>query len=199
MLLATLESSLNRNLAASSTARILCARLNGKSLRVSLTGLSMDFVVRSEGEQLRLVQDGTTTADATLSGTPLGLLSLARQQATSTAGSGVQIAGDAEVAQGFSELLKHARPDLEEELSRVVGDVAAHQIGKTARTLLGVGQRMGTTLLQNMGEYLSEESRDVPSKTEAEEFNREVEVLRDDVERLDARLALLERKPSRTP
>lgn len=194
MLLAKIESSLNRNLAASSTARGLCARLAGKSLRVSLTGLSMDFVVRSEGEQLRLAQDSTAAADATLSGTPLDLLSLVRQQSSNTlSGSGVQIAGNAEVAQGFSELLKQVKPDLEEELSRVVGDVAAHQLGNTARSLLGFGKRMGNTLLQNVGEYLSEESRDVPSKTEVEEFNREVDVLRDDVDRLAARLSQYER------
>jgi ubiquinone biosynthesis protein UbiJ len=122
------------------------------------------------------------------------LLSLARQQAKSTSGSSVRIEGDAEVAQNFSELLKQAKPDIEEELSRIVGDVAAHQIGNTVRSLLGFGKRVGDTLLQNVAEYLSEESRDVPSKTEAEEFNHDVDVLRDDVARFAARLNSLARK-----
>jgi ubiquinone biosynthesis protein UbiJ len=118
------------------------------------------------------------------------------QQARSTTGSSVHIEGDAEVAHGFSELLKLAKPDLEEELSRVVGDVAAHQLGNTVRSLLGFGRRVGDTFLQNAGEYLSEEGRDVPSKTEAEEFTRGVDTLRDDVERFAARLNALERKTS---
>jgi ubiquinone biosynthesis protein UbiJ len=155
-------------------------------------------VLRSRGEQLHLQHSREpVTADASLSGSPMGLMNLASKQATSIAGSSVRIEGDAEVAQGFSELLKQAKPDFEEELSRVVGDVAAHQLGNTARSLLGFGKRVGDTLLQNIGEYLSEEGRDVPSKTEAEEFNRDVDVLRDDVDRLEARLMALERSQNR--
>lgn len=194
MLLSALEANLNRNIAASSAARALRARLSGKSLRLQLTGLPMEFHVSSDGERIKLSNDAAASADATLSGSPLGLLSLAQQHATSTSGSSVRIEGDAEVAQKFSELLKQAKPDIEEELSRIIGDVAAHQIGNTVRSLLGFGRRVGDTLLQNVGEYLSEEGRDVPSKTEADEFNHDVDVLRDDVERFEARLNALARK-----
>jgi len=194
MLLSVLEANLNRNIAASSAARALCARLNGKSMLLQLTGLPMEFVLRAEAERVQLISNSSMAVDATLSGSPLGLLGLAQQQARSTAGSSVRIEGDAEVAQNFSELLKQAKPDIEEELSRIVGDVTAHQIGNTVRSLLGFGRRVGDTLLQNVGEYLSEEGRDVPSKTEADEFNRDVDVLRDDVERFAARLNALARK-----
>ena len=85
-------------------------------------------------------------------------------------GGSVHIEGDAEVAQAFSELLKQARPDLEEELSRVIGDVAAHQVGNVARAALGFGQRAADTFTQNVAEFLQEESRDVPTRTEADEF-----------------------------
>lgn len=194
MLLAALEAALNRNIAASSAARGLCTRLTGKSLRLQLAGLPLEFVLRSDGERIQLQYSrAASVTDASLSGSPLGLLSLAGKQATSTSGSSVRIEGDAEVAQGFSELLTQARPDIEEELSRVVGDVAAHQLGNTVRSLFGFGKRIGDTFLQNVGEYLSEEGRDVPSRTEAEEFSRDVDTLRDDVERLQARLTAVER------
>ena len=109
-------------------------------------------------------------------------------------GGAVHIEGDAEVAQTFSELLKQARPDLEEELSRVIGDVAAHQVGNVARSALGFARRAADTFAQNVAEYLQEEGRDVPSRTEADEFVTGVDRLRDDVDRLEARLQLLERK-----
>jgi ubiquinone biosynthesis protein UbiJ len=198
MLLSTLEASLNRNIAASSAARALCARLNGKSLRVQLTGIPREFVMRAQDEHLSISDQASGDTDASLSGSPLGFLNLAAQQtATTLSGSSVRIEGDAEVAQGFSELLKQARPDIEEELSRMIGDVAAHQIGNSVRSMLSFGRRVGDTLLQNVGEYLSEEGRDVPSRTEAEEFNRDVDTLRDDVERFAARLGNLERQHSK--
>lgn len=195
MLLATFESTLNRNIAASLTARALCTKLNGKGLRVELIGVPLTFTVRAAQDRVNLTRNADTAVDATLSGSPLGLLSLTGKQPEALLrGGSVRIAGDAEVAQGFRDLLKAAQPDFEEELSRVIGDVAAHQIGNSVRSLLGFGQRVGATLVQNVGEYLQEESRDVPSKTEAEEFLRAVDVLRDDVERFEARLARLEKK-----
>jgi ubiquinone biosynthesis protein UbiJ len=109
-------------------------------------------------------------------------------------GGSVHISGDAETAQAFSELLRLARPDLEEELSRVVGDVPAHQIGQAARSVLGFARRSAETFTQNVAEFLQHESRDTPSRTEADEFSSSVDKLRDDVDRLEARLALLERK-----
>lgn len=198
MLLAALESSLNRNIAASSAARALCLRLQGKTLRVQLTGVPPrfgQFVLRAHADRLQLSDKPLDHADASLSGSPLGLLNLASQRnAASLSGNSVRIEGDAEVAQAFSELLKHAKPELEEELSRIVGDVAAHQLGNTARSLLGFARRVGDTSLQNVGEYLSEESRDVPSRTEADEFTVGVDTLRDDVARFEARLNVLLRK-----
>ena len=93
----------------------------------------------------------------------------------------------------FSELIKYSRPDLEEELSRVIGDVAAHQVGTAARSMLGFAQRAASTFAQNVSEFLQEEGRDVPSRTEADEFIADVDKLRDDVERLEARIAEIER------
>jgi ubiquinone biosynthesis protein UbiJ len=111
----------------------------------------------------------------------------------------VHIQGDAEVAQTFSELLEHARPDLEEELSRVIGDVAAHQVGNVARSFMGFAQRAASTFTQNVSEYLQEEGRDVPNRTEADEFIADVDKLRDDVDRIEARIVVLEAKQARRP
>ena len=84
-----------------------------------------------------------------------------------------------------------AQPDLEEELARVVGDVAARNLANLARGFLDFGRKAGRSLAGNVSEYLQEEGRDLPTTTEAEEFLAGVDRLRDDVERLEARLARL--------
>lgn len=195
MRLTSLESVLNRNIAASSAARALCRRLDAKVLALHVDGLPLSIYFTSHGEQMSLDTRHEGTPSATLSGTPLSLLRMAgpAPEAALRTGS-VHIHGDAEVAQTFSELLKQARPDLEEELSRVLGDVAAHRVGNVARSALGFARRAADTFAQNLSEYLQEESRDAPSRTEAEEFNAGIDRLRDDVDRFEARLALLERK-----
>lgn len=198
MRLAPLESVLNRNIAGSAAARRLCKQLEGKVLALHVSGLPLSVFFRSDGERMGIDTADAPGADApaaTLSGSPLALLRLAGPAPESAIrGGSIQIQGDAEVAQAFSELLKQAQPDLEEELSRVIGDVAAHQVGNTARAMLGFGKRAVDTLTQNVAEYLQEEGRDLPTRTEADEFVADVDKLRDDVARLEARLANLSKR-----
>jgi ubiquinone biosynthesis accessory factor UbiJ len=197
MLLTPLQSLLNRNIAASAAARSLCRRLESKILAVHLDGLPVSLYFRAHDEQMDVMTSTEQVPSATLSGTPLAFARLAGPQPEAALrGGSVHIQGDAEVAQTFSELLKHARPDLEEELSRLIGDVAAHQVGSAARSLLSFAQRAASTFTQNLSEYLQEEGRDVPSRVEADEFIAEVDKLRDDVERIQARIARLERQES---
>jgi ubiquinone biosynthesis protein UbiJ len=195
MRLAPLESVLNRNIAGSAAARRLCKQLDGKVLALHVTGLPLSVFFRAEGERMSIETTHADAPAATLSGSPLALLRLAGPAPESAIrGGSIQIQGDAEVAQAFSELLKQAQPDLEEELSRVIGDVAAHQVGNTARAVLDFGKRAVDTLTQNVAEYLQEEGRDLPTRTEADEFVADVDKLRDDVARLEARLAALRKQ-----
>ena len=132
-------------------------------------------------------------ADASLAGTPISLLALAGPQAENTLrGGAVHIEGDAEVAQKFRDLLRQARPDFEEELSRVIGDVAAHQVASVARGFLDWGRAASSTFAGNVAEYLQEEGRDVPARAEVEEFLEGVDELRESADRLEARLVRLE-------
>lgn len=199
MLLTPLESVFNRNIAASSVARTACKRLANKTLAVHLTStpqntlLSLFFTC--DGERMTIASQSDATAAATLSGTPLAYLSMVGAQPEAAMRSGnIRIEGDAEVAQTFRDLLKAAQPDVEEELARVIGDVGAHQIGNLARGALQFGKRVADTFAQNVSEYLQEESRDVVTRIETDEFNEDVDRLRDAVDRSEARLALLERR-----
>ena len=193
MLLTPLESLLNRNIAGSAAARVACQRLNGKTLAVNVTGapsntlLSLYF--KSDGDRIAISTKNEAPVSATLSGTPLAYLSMVGKQPENVLRSGaIRIEGDAEVAQAFRDLLAAAQPDFEEELSRVVGDVAAHQLGKMAKDAFAFGERVASTFAQNVSEYLQEESRDTVTRIEVDEFNEAVDQLRDAVDRAAARL-----------
>jgi ubiquinone biosynthesis protein UbiJ len=188
MLLEPLAAVLNRNVAQSAKAQALVAQLEGRSLALVADATPFAVTLRIEAARIVLAERASA-ADAELSGTPLALLSLAGAggERSLRAGS-VRIAGDAEIAQKFRELLRHAQPDAEEELARLVGDVAAHQFAGFARGLLAWGKRASDTLSTSVAEYLQEEGRDVPTRTELDEFLRDVDTLRNDVERLEARL-----------
>lgn len=191
-LLRPFESMLNRQIAASSRARGLLAGLAGRSmeLRFSPTPLRVRVSATAEALSIRPAADEAADADAVIEGTPLAFLRLATNAATtSIRAGGMDVRGDAEVAEGFRRLLEAARPDFEEELSRFTGDVAAHTFAGFARDALAFGQRAGDAFARNVSEYLTEESRDVPVRLEVEEFLDGVDRFREAVDRLEARVA----------
>jgi len=188
-----LSTLLNRNVAQSSRAVALAAQLEGRALALVLEGTPLTLFFKLAEGRIAIVTRHAADADATLSGSPLSLLSLVGPGAEDRLrGSAIRIAGDAEVAQRFRDLLRQAQPDFEEELSRVVGDVAAHRFADFARGLLGWGRKAADSLSSNVAEYLQEEGRDVPARVEVEEFLEDVDQLREDTDRLEARLARLE-------
>ena len=194
-LLRPIESLLNRNIAASARARGLLAQVAGRSLEVRLSATPLRVRVTAADERISIAPGGDAPADATIEGTPFALARLAfDEDAQAVRAGGVQIAGDAEIAQAFQRLLIAARPDLEEELSRLTGDVAAHNLARAAREAVAFARKARHTFAQNVAEYLTEESHDVPARPEVEEFLAGVDRLREASDRLEARVSALERR-----
>jgi ubiquinone biosynthesis protein UbiJ len=145
---------------------------------------------------------GVSGADAVISGSPFALFNLLTGGAAHTAGGATsnhprpaaRIVGDAEVAERYRELFALARPDLEEELSRLIGDLPARRLSLAAQGALGWVKRFGRTARENVAEYLQEESRDLVAKPEVEEFVQGVDRLRDTAERVEARLLRIEQR-----
>jgi ubiquinone biosynthesis accessory factor UbiJ len=190
MLTATLENVLNRGLPRSPRAQQLCAELSGRTVAVEVREITR-LLLESTGSSLRITR-GDAGADAEIVGGPFGLLALGGTSPEAVLQRGdVEIRGDAELAQKFRELVLLLRPDLEEELSLVVSDVPAHQVGRLARMALGWTQKAATTTVQNIAEYLGHERQDLVPRGEGEQFLRGVDSLREDVDRLDARITRL--------
>jgi ubiquinone biosynthesis accessory factor UbiJ len=195
MLTTTLGNVLNRGLPRSMRARQLCAELSGKSVAIVIRDIAR-LRVASNGLQLTVTRDATP-ADATITGGPLSLLALSGESGQVVLQRGdVTVSGETETAQAFRELAQLLRPDLEEELSLLVGDVAAHQLGRLARLTTGWGRRAADTTLKNLSEYLGHERADLVPRNEGEQFLRGVDQVREGVDRLQARLDVLERRRS---
>jgi ubiquinone biosynthesis protein UbiJ len=193
--LAPLETLLNRSLASSTPGRSALKSLAGKSFAIHVTppGGATLLALRFDASELGLaLETSDAPADATVTGSPLGLAALlfGRADGRLTA-AGVTISGDAEVAQAFEKLLRHAHPDAEAELARLIGDRGAYAIGRAARGLIDWSHKALNALSRSTGEYLTEESRDLVARAELDAFLTEVDRLREDVDRAAARLSRL--------
>ncbi len=190
MLTATIENVLNRGLPRSPRAQQLCAELTGRSVAIEIREIAR-LLVESTGSTLRVSRD-KAGADAEIVGGPFSLLALSSDKPDSVLQRGdVEIRGDAELAQKFRELALLLRPDLEDTLSELIGDVPAHQLGRLGRMARNWTHRAAATAAENLAEYLGHERRDLVPRKEGEQFLRDVDALREDVDRLEARIDVL--------
>jgi ubiquinone biosynthesis protein UbiJ len=191
MLTSTIENVLNRGLPRSPRARALCRELAGRRMGVDVRGMTR-LLVESTGETLKITRDAVGEADAEVSGAPFSLLALAGESPDAVVQRGdVEIRGDATLAQKYRELAMLLKPDVEEELSLAVGDVAAHQIGRAARAVFSFGRRAASTTVQNVAEFLAHERADLVPRAEGDQLLKGVDALREDVDRAEARIARL--------
>ncbi len=193
-LLTPMQATLNRNIGMSTPARDCARELDGHRVVISSPDLGVNLSFEFEQELVKLTTRDAQDADCVIGGSPLTLLRLAGDdpQAAFRDGSAT-IEGDALIGQTFQKFLKFARPDWEEELSRLVGDVAAHQLVRGFNSLFNWGRQSGESMARNAAEYFQEESRDLPSASEAQRFMREVDELREQADRVEARITHLEK------
>lgn len=103
----------------------------------------------------------------------------------------VRIEGDAGLAASVDAVLGEARWDIEEDVSRVVGDVAAHHLGRTARTLGDWARQTAKSLTASTASFLTDEEPLLARRDEAERLRDDIARTRDDIERLEKRIAAL--------
>jgi ubiquinone biosynthesis protein UbiJ len=103
----------------------------------------------------------------------------------------VKAEGDPRLADTLFELARHLRWDAEEDLSRFVGDIAAHRLARAARSMLAWQRDAARRIGEAASDYLADEKRVLVRRVELDELASGVAGLRDALERLDKRLQRL--------
>lgn len=103
----------------------------------------------------------------------------------------IGIEGNADLAGAVQHLFRHLRWDLEEDLSRVFGDVLAHRMVGEGRRFAAWNREAAGKLAQNLAEYWIEEQPLLARPAEVRQFLTGVDQLRDDLARLDKRIGAL--------
>jgi len=196
MLLAQIERLLNRCIDESTPARACCESLQGRSLSIAVEGVPLAVTLRITTDGARLASGVDANADVRVDAGLFDAMALLDVDSVeSLRRGGAQLHGDLRAAEAFGELLRHARPDLEDELARWIGDIPAHALATLARRAArwSVDAREAAEL--NLAEYLKAEARLVPDPLELARFARSVERTRDDVARLEQRLDRISQAP----
>ena len=188
--LSLLETAFNNYLALDPEAPEKLTAFDGKIICIDIRGLNKRIYLLINGCKISVVKQHDAEPDATITGSPAALFKLGvhRDSAPLFFAGEVEIRGDTRLGRQFKSLLADMEIDWEEHLSRLIGDIAAHRVAGLFNTLKEWSESVAGNFTDDVGEYLQEESRDVVSGAEMEMFYQQVDKLRDDTERLKARI-----------
>jgi ubiquinone biosynthesis protein UbiJ len=178
---------INHMLRSASWARERLRLFCEKTVRFNCAPFVVTLTIGQDGEMTDSDVETAVDVEFTLT-VALALRALADH----TAWQEIKIAGDNALGSAVAYIAQHLRWDMEEDLSRVVGDIAAHRIAQVSGEILrGPGQivkRLGRAVATSVAE---KQSRAV-SSAEVDHLKREVETLHEDVERLARRVQALQ-------
>jgi len=162
------------------------AALDGSVIAIEPAGLALTLYLLPDATGIRVLDRYVGEPTVCIRGTPWALAQQWRSQRSTD--SEIVIEGDTVVGHKFQDVLAHLDIDWEEQLAKRIGDVAAHQLGQFWRSFRQWSLHAGNILLHDSAEYLQQERQLLPSRHAVKQFLDRVDILREETDRLTARI-----------
>jgi ubiquinone biosynthesis accessory factor UbiJ len=177
---------LNHLLAQASWARRQLMAFAGRRARFEVPPWQLAFGISAEGLFETIAEpDVDVTVSLPADNPLLALQGIDRLMATA------HVTGNAEFATALSFVLKNLRWDAEEDLSRLVGDIAAHRIVGGVSSLAAWQKQASRNLAENIAEYLGEEAQLLTPVSEFTDFRQDLADFSNRLARLETRVKAL--------
>lgn len=165
-------------------------KLQGKAITIEFLPFHFIFQCVFTDQQVDIVSDELLPTETKICGTPLQMLNVMinKENRQQFFADDLTIQGNAELGQQVIDIFDELKIDWEEHLSHIIGDVPTHHLGRFIQT---IGHWLKTTeksFSQNMNEYLHEEAEWFPTREALQDFFREIDTLREDLDRIEARI-----------
>ena len=191
LLLKSLEIALNHALRFDMESHEKLQHFANRSIRIDITNLNIAVIVRFTDDRILLEAAEEHVADLMIKADSFALLKLV-QQPDSLFSNQIQIRGDVQFAKQLQDWQQHFDFDWEQQLARVTGDTLAYPLAQSLRRGFDWLNYNRSEFEQSLAEYLREESQYLPDKSQTERFMQNVDLLRADTERLEARIKRLQ-------
>lgn len=190
LLISAFETALNKYLSLDEDVALFLQPLAGKIIAVTIQPFNETLFLCPTPHSIQIIDFYEGTIDTTLSGSlaAFGLMGLSSTPARSFFSGEVVISGDLSIGHQFQKLFEQLDIDLEESLSHFTGDVIAHKVGQFFRSSNQWHQENFTSLQLNIKEFLQDETQDLPPAPEINILSEQVDQIKEDFDRLEARI-----------
>jgi len=161
----------------------------GQTVNVMLGTLVLPLEITADGLFVAGDKNGTATVNITLPADTATRVLTDKASLLSAA----QISGSAELAECLGFIFRNLRWDSESDLARLVGDIAARRLVAGGKQAFQWQRRQAQNLALNVAEYFTEENPTIARRQDISAYCADVDSLRDPLERVEKRIASLER------
>lgn len=194
--LAALERAVNAALRADPATMKALGEHSGRLLAIDLTLPPVAIYALIVEDGIELFQKSDATPDVLVRGNAVDLVAqiMEWREAPSVIGGRVAISGDQELLRRLVALGRELDVDWGALVEPVLGDELAQQVDLAGRRLFGWLREAGARFGRQLGEFLRDESELLALRRDVYEFIEDVDELRLDVDRLEARIRQLKQQ-----
>lgn len=192
--LSIIEPFLNKIIQLDARAPDQIKSLNNTLCHIEIIDI-ITFDILFLNHHIKLLPPLSETIDTTIKGPLSAFLSLSiTKDAREAAKQGLSVAGNMVAANHIQNLFFTLAIDWEELISRATGDTVAHQMVSFLKKAKLKQQSFFESLSNATRLYITEEIHLLPTSTELNQFIEDIDHTRADIDRLEARIYLLEKK-----
>lgn len=186
-LLKPIELALNTALAQDPETQSKLDQFESRCIAIVIKDFNQTISMCVKQRQLYLTTTPDHPIDLTITGNALTLIKLGSDP-ESLFSADIDINGDVQFAKQLRDLLDGFDFDWEAQLARITGDTLAFPIAHGIKKAALWAKNTHQSMQQNIAEYLREESRILPDKSEIKSYMNDIDTLRADFDRLEARI-----------
>ncbi|MGJ8688379.1 MAG: ubiquinone biosynthesis accessory factor UbiJ [Gammaproteobacteria bacterium] len=189
-LCAPIEGLINALLAQDPAALVQLQPYSGKVLHCECTSpvhFECYLLVEDSRIALQSLYEGEPDASLSASASAFAKIAMSSSQTEALFSPDITLMGDTHLIQALHGIIAKLEIDWEAHFSVIVGDVASHQLGQFFSKSQRWAAQTKDAVLEDIEEYLHEESQILPNKVEFAHFATRLDELKLTLDRINAR------------
>lgn len=187
LVLKPIELALNKALAQDPETKAKLEQFEARCIAINIKDFNQTLAISVSQQQLYLTTKPERSIDLTITGDALTLAKLGHDP-ESLFSADIDINGDVQFAKQLRDLLDGFDFDWEAQLAHITGDTLSYPIAYGLKKVAFWVKDTQQSMQQNVAEYLREESQLLPDKSQIKAYMRDIDILRADYDRLEARI-----------
>ncbi len=188
-----MEQAGNRLLSLDGEANTKLRLFSDKLIQINISDLELNYFILFPGGNLVVKSHCERSPSALISGKLSAFITAASAENSGDAifTGDLHFSGEISTARRFQEFVQTLEIDWQEPATRLFGDVLGHTINSGIKKAGLFTRSLFSSLRQDIPEYLQEEIRVSPSQVELNTYYEQVDVVRSQTDRLQARIQQL--------